>query len=396
MDEMEKEALAKAIKDEMYAMRIKPVINKLFAKKGLELVPEVFERLIPYCFSQMQLEKVMSETDMGLTFKLAEILDTQEARDIWAKDPKYIARLKASRYDIRHKEALRLCLKEYFQRWFPSLAPYMKFETADFKDKELIAIFEDEDEQRIADALILIEIDINGKNEFIFIYWEQQSEKEENFAKRIFHAFCGVYFHHRRLVFPIAMFTDPAKWKIPIECELDMELKGYLINSFKYQLIKVKDFKAEDFAKDQPDNPLTWAYLPLTDYPKEQRPEIMAKAMAGINKTSKNERIKATLASLVSQSMKLTPDERKQYDELIQKDNPLKEVKMLESMRDLGREEGLEEGMEKGKDELLSTMLRLKTLSMEQISKATGFACDYLRNLANKMNIQVEPTPAFA
>ena len=77
---------------------------------------------------------------------------------------------------------------------------------------------------------------------------------------------------------------------------------------------------------------------------------------------------------------------------------------MLESMKDLGREEGLEEGMEKGreegreegKEEVATNLLKLKVLSIDQISIATGFAYDYIRNLAHKLNIQTDSTPAFA
>ena len=180
------------------------------------------------------------------------------------------------------------------------------------------------------------------------IYWEQESEKKTHVPERVFHAFSGIYFHYRKIILPIVMFTDPAKWEVPVASNFNMELHGFSINSFNYHLIKVKDIKAEEFIHDQPDNPLTYAYLPLTDYPKEKRPEIMAKAMLGINQTSKNERIKATLSSLVSQSMKLDMEERKQYDTIIAQQSLFKEVKMLESMKDLGREEGLEEGIEKG------------------------------------------------
>jgi len=73
---------------------------------------------------------------------------------------------------------------------------------------------------------------------------------------------------------------------------------------------------------------------------------------------------------------------------------------MLESMKDLGREEGLEEGiekgMEKGIEKVASNLLQLKILSIDQISKATGLAYDYIRNLAQKLNIQIDPAPSFA
>mgnify|MGYP001768013620 CR=1 FL=1 len=92
-----------------------------------------------------------------------------------------------SRFDIRHKEALTLFLKEYFELFFPDLAKIIRFETAEFLDKELIALFEEAgkkektEQQRITDALILVQIIIRGKRERILIHWEQQGKKKKNF-----------------------------------------------------------------------------------------------------------------------------------------------------------------------------------------------------------------------
>ena len=119
----------------------------------------------------MSLKKALSAREKHLIYRLAEILESPEASQIWSKTTKPIIQLKASKYDIRHKETLRLCLKEYFQRWLPWLVPYIKFETAEFKDKELISIFEDEDTHRIADALIVVEMTICQTNECIMIYY---------------------------------------------------------------------------------------------------------------------------------------------------------------------------------------------------------------------------------
>ncbi|MEE4359655.1 MAG: hypothetical protein V2I97_24500, partial [Desulfococcaceae bacterium] len=64
-----------------------------------------------------------------------------------------------NRFDIRHKETLMLFLREYFELFFPELVEKIQFETAEFLDKELIALFEEageippglSDQQRITD-----------------------------------------------------------------------------------------------------------------------------------------------------------------------------------------------------------------------------------------------------
>ena len=83
------------------------------------------------------------------------------------------------------------------------------------------------------------------------------------------------------------MFTDSAIWRKPVQKTYEMSLKGISINEFKYQLIKLKDFKSEEFETKAPDNPLTWAYLPFTDFSKQKKYEIKAKAINGIANTAK-------------------------------------------------------------------------------------------------------------
>ena len=86
-----------------------------------------------------------------------------------------------NRLDLRHKETLRLFLREYFELFFPELAPHMAFPTAQFLDKELIALFGEKEVQTHTDALILIAIELDGRKEWILIHWEQQTERQGGF-----------------------------------------------------------------------------------------------------------------------------------------------------------------------------------------------------------------------
>jgi len=259
-----------------------------------------------------------------------------------------------SRFDIRHKETLTLFLREYFELFFPDLSKDIRFETAKFLDKELISLFgepekqaDDEDRHKITDALILLQIFLKRKPEWILIHWEQQSEKEKDFEKRMFHYFCGIYFRYQKPVFPIAMFTDPEKWKKPVKEKFSLSLKRYPICKFSYRLIKLKHYKAEEFEKRIEENPLAAAYLPLTDYPKKERPAIKAKAIKGVGRIAGGQR-QATLFSLIQESIPLNGEEEKQFQELIRNDPVYKEVKMLQSVREVGIEEGIEIGIQKG------------------------------------------------
>ena len=295
---------------DMYRLRIEPVLDRILKQEKVTIIDDDYDKLIFLLLSNMPLNDLMKFSDMNINHQIRGLMEKDEISAIIESGKPHIRKI--SKFDIRHKEALRLYLKEYFQLFFPKLAQSMHFETAEFKDKELISLFgdhEDPEQLKIADMLIMIQITINQTLQWIMIHWEQQGTKMSFFDERMFHLFSGIYYQYRKIVLPIAMFTDKAKWRVPVSRKYKMELQDIPINEFSFQLIKLKEFKAEDFEQKAPENPLTWAYLPLTDYPKSKRVEIKAKAINGIAKTAETEKGKATLASLVDHTLRLSNEE---------------------------------------------------------------------------------------
>lgn len=285
-----------------------------------------------------------------------------------------------SKFDIRHKETLTLFLPEYFKLFFPDLADKIRFDTAKFLDKELMALFEQpgekkKDQQRITDALILVQIVIDGKTQWILIHWEHMGRKPPTYEKKMFHYFCGIYFKFQKLIFPIAMFTDNAKWKKPVKDVFKISLGDYKINEFTYRLIKLKNYTAEEFEKKIAVNPLAAAYLPLTYYKKSERPVIKAKALNGIAQAEEGPK-RSVLFSLVNESIRLNPDEEEEFNQLIHTDTMYKEAKMLQSIEEVGYERGWEGGREEGQEETIEkmakTLLNKGWLSKEKIMELTG------------------------
>jgi hypothetical protein len=296
-----------------------------------------------------------------------------------------------NRFDIRHKETLMLFLQEYFQLFFPHLVDKIDFETAHFLDKELNSLFEEaggkkprKDQQRITDALILIDVLAAMEEEQILIHWEHQGEKPQKFQNRMFHCFCGIFFKFRKPIFPIAMFTDPAKWRKPVQDTHRIELFGYPVNEFTYRQIKLKHIPAEEFEKKAAENPLAAAYLPLTDYPKKDRPLIKAKAINGIAGVEKGPK-RSVLYSLIDHSLPLAPGEEKKFLEIIQENPMFQEAKMLQSIEEVGMEKGLEKGREEGMEKAAVNLLRSQWLSKEQISEITGLDREKLEELEKKL-----------
>ena len=283
-----------------------------------------------------------------------------------------------SKFDVRHKETIRLFLKEFFELFYPDICPLINFETVQFLDKELISLFEDreelpgQDRKTRTDMLILLSAKIDGLEEKILIHWEGQGEKEADFAERMFYYFCGGYYKYRKKIFPIALFTDDAEWRQRISATFKMILFRYFVCKYRFQLIKLKDYSARKFEKRQPTNPLVWGYLPLTQYKEKERPGIAAKARLGVLRTVQDEQKRATLFSLIEQSLGLSQAEEAACYQIMRKDISFKEVKMLQSFEELGFEKGYDQGVEKGIEQGITRGVEQNNLEIARLMKAEG------------------------
>jgi O6-methylguanine-DNA--protein-cysteine methyltransferase len=351
----------KKIQKSAYYLRILPAIDRLIKHEELSLEKQDEKALKTFCLKEMEqmpFKEIMKLTDANLTKHLKYLfLQPKAVKILSTVNSKW---MKPNNFDIRHKETIRLHLKEYFELFFPDLAKRMDFDTAEFKDKELIALFGDQDQFKYTDALILIKIKLDDAEDWILIHWEHMGYKPSVFEERMLHYFSGIYFQYRKIILPIVMFTDPAKWRKPVSNTYKMELPDYPIVDFHYNIIKLKNYTPESLIQKAPSNPLVWAYLPLTDFPKEDRPIIKAKAESGVLKTGKTGRHKATLLSLIDQTLSLTKSENEQYLNLIEKQKDLKEVKMYESIEEWLLEKATRKADERARDTIRKTVQALE------------------------------------
>jgi Skp family chaperone for outer membrane proteins len=351
----------KKIQKSAYYLRILPAIDRLIKHEELSLEKQDEKALKTFCLKEMEqmpFKEIMKLSDANLTKHLKYLFLQPKALKILSTvNNKW---MKPNNFDIRHKETIRLHLKEYFELFFPDLAKRMDFDTAEFKDKELIALFGDQDQFKYTDALILIKIKLDDGEDWILIHWEHMGYKPSVFEERMLHYFSGIYFQYRKIILPIVMFTDPAKWRKPVSNTYKMELPDYPIVDFHYNIIKLKNYTPESLIQKAPSNPLVWAYLPLTDFPENDRPIIKAKAESGVLKTGKTGRHKATLLSLIDQTLSLTKSENEQYLNLIEKQNDLKEVKMYESIEEWLLEKATRKADERARDTIRKTVQALE------------------------------------
>ena len=136
---------------------------------------------------------------------------------------------------------------------------------------------------------------------------------------------------------------------------------------------------------------MTYAYLPLTNYPKDQKYLIKAKSINGMMKTVKNEKQKAVIYSLIDISLPLTQEEFEKYDQLIELNKGFKEVKMFETVEEYIEAKGIEKGIEKGRAGIIAQIIKSGMMTVEQIVQATGEQYENVK----KMLQSVQQEPAY-
>ncbi|WP_207681877.1 hypothetical protein [Desulfonema magnum] len=115
---------------------------------------------------------------------------------------------------------------------------------------------------------------------------------------------------------------------------------------------------------------------------------IKAKAIKGIAKMPQG-RKRATLFSLIQESLKLTGAEEKRFQKIVQTDPLYQEAKMLQSIEEVGYERGLEQGLKTTAKNLLKT----GKLTKQEIAEVTGLKLSEVRELAKVLNLNNQTNP---
>ena len=84
----------------------------------------------------------------------------------------------------------------------------------------------------------------------------------------------------RATVIPTVLFTRRGKWRKDVTREIGSRLANREYLHFEYQLVRLFDFNAKDYYKNQ--NPIVKILTPRMNYAPEERPEVIRQAYLGL------------------------------------------------------------------------------------------------------------------
>ena len=124
------------VKTEMNKRRIRPILNRILKRNNLTLLSNQQDDLLSRIVSELNPEQIMDNSDKALYFQILQLMEKEPVSSLLESATGQRFSKKIANYDIRHKEAIRHCLPEFFDLFFPDIVEHMKFDTVHFLDKE--------------------------------------------------------------------------------------------------------------------------------------------------------------------------------------------------------------------------------------------------------------------
>lgn len=214
-----------------------------------------------------------------------------------------------------------------------------------------------------------------GGEKFVLVHVEfESSRKERDFPRRMFGYFCLLFLKYGIDVVAVAMFSDDAIWKQPVDNYFEASLSPRSRVRFDYHVIKLKHLDHKAFLASP--NPLAFALMAKMNYEKRQRVRLKADFRRMILGAKVDPARENLLLEFVETYMILPQAEQTQFLDLVRHESPYVEVlKMVTTYEQAGIkkgiQKGIEEGIEQGKQAALMTLLekRFGKLPTETVRK---------------------------
>ena len=298
-------------------------------------------------------------------------------------------------HDQNFKELLQEFFKEFIELFWPEKSTQIDFSNLKFLQQE---VYTDRTPGKGSDKHldVVAEVQINKEKRHILIHVEHQSTRESHFPKRMFNYFCHLWLIHQKPVFPIALFSDDAKWRKPISNFFEMKTLDKKILHFEFELVKLKELNWKKYLKSE--NPIAAVLMSKMGYTKSERPRVKAEIVRMFVTGVLREHPKSfflrnfmeyyldlnqkeyKIFETHIKSFHFTPENEKMilarvFQEMADEAVAKGMKKGLEQGLEQGIEQGIEQGLEKGK---IQGVFEVATKMLEQglewsiVRKTTG------------------------
>jgi hypothetical protein len=316
------------------------------------------------------------------------------------KPTQYPQTRKGKIHDQHFKELIQSFFKETMEFLIPNHVHKIDFTCIEFLNQEF---FHDKSPHKSGKKLLDVVAKVKFLNPdnsiqqecaFILIHMEFQQQKQPDFAQRMFHYFCALTLKHGLPVYPIVLFTDKEKWRLPIASVYELELFGLKVLRYEYHLLKLSQLNWRNFLKSE--NPVVTALMTHMGYDLKERPLVKAAIIRILFKGKMEEHPDSlVLQNFIECYLRLNKQEDVIFRRAVGNQLPKYEAidmhlapkykkmahRILQEERALGKQEGKLEGKQEGKLEEkleIARQMLAKNCKWDFITEITGVTKDQL------------------
>jgi hypothetical protein len=267
-----------------------------------------------------------------------------------------------SEYDSPWQEAIDVYFEPFVKFCYPKIHAQIDWSRGyEFLDKELHKIEpEAEEGRRVVDKLVRV-WRMDGKEEWVLVHIEVQSQEEARFARRMYVYNYRLTDKYNRAVVSLAVLGDdrptwrPSSYRRALwGCSVD----------FQFPVVKLLDWVGREEELEQSQNPFALFVLAhlkavATRGDDENRYRWKVQLIRGLFGAGLKSQDIRRLLRFMDWLLELPQELAQACREVVHKLQEEKEMPYVTSFERLAREEGLEEGREEGREEGLREGIRI-------------------------------------
>ncbi|MDZ7619417.1 MAG: DUF4351 domain-containing protein [Patescibacteria group bacterium] len=252
---------------------------------------------------------------------------------------------------IDHDQIFKNLIGEFFREFMelfcPDEAALIDFKRVEFQSPESFTDMPRGD--RLFPDLVAKVWLKEGGERYVLVHTEfESSRKDTDFPRRMFRYFCQLYLRFDTAIIPIAVFSDDARWNVPVPDRYEVGLAGKTVMPFTYHLIKLKHLDYRSFIDSG--NPLAFALMAKMDYNRREQVRLKADFLRLVLGVPVNPARRSLLVDFIETYMPLTGPERVEFEQLVAVDQEYVEVEQMITVYE-------QRGIEKGRQEALLLLL---------------------------------------
>ncbi len=252
--------------------------------------------------------------------------------------------------------------------FFPEVHGFLDYSYLEFLSQEIFADVSG-GEKKYVD--ILVKTRLQGDEGVLLIHVEPQSEKQKDFAERMFRYYAILYLRHSLRILPIAVLSHGVKKEEPAVFKVAFPFQKVL--EFEFLMLHLKRKNWREYLKK--DNPVAAALMSCMAYTEAEKKRIKAEFLKMLLRLRLDPARMQLLVGFFEVYLRLDDQDEKEVQRMLHEELPSGEVKevteILTSYHVRGRNEGRKEALQDTLVRLLNQKLGYIEPETENMIKMT-------------------------